>query len=313
MLPRELAEQIVEYLSFRQRMNACLVSKPWAQFIRSSPNLWQHLDLSGARKKKVRSAFISRAINVGRSKLTTATLSNLYDFDKTVAVLVKHCPLEELNLLDCGLQGDNLTRVLTFAKDLKSLSLGHGTDMLSFELVQLLELLSEQLESFHSKIDYARQRDGSHQLIRTTFGKLTTLSLTIDTTPVLRVLLADFPARFPVLKSLTIHQDQPGRGNRIGEHIDLEKCTQLQHLDLRLVLSTARLLTLPPSLVVVNLNPLLVPNPARFFRDFRAAPEPEPTCHLPHLRDLALELPALSLFDVTYMWDMKSEQVWPCS
>jgi F-box/TPR repeat protein Pof3 len=95
MLPRELAESILLYLTFPQRINACRVSKGWAQFIRSVPTLWSHLDLSGA-KKKVRPAFVSRAINVGREKITRATLSQMYDSDKALRAIFKYCPIEEL-------------------------------------------------------------------------------------------------------------------------------------------------------------------------------------------------------------------------
>lgn len=79
MLPRELAEIILEHLTFRQRMNACLVSKQWAKFIRSCPDLWRHLDLSNSRKK-VKNAFISRAVSL------------LYDFSSWRSVRdVFHC------------------------------------------------------------------------------------------------------------------------------------------------------------------------------------------------------------------------------
>ena len=65
VLPRELAEIIMNHLSFRQRMNACLVSKEWTKFVRSCPDLWSHLDLSNSRKK-VGNAFVSRAVSDSR-------------------------------------------------------------------------------------------------------------------------------------------------------------------------------------------------------------------------------------------------------
>ncbi|KAI7364375.1 hypothetical protein KC354_g5733 [Hortaea werneckii] len=83
VLPRELAELILGYLSFQQRIAISRVSKQWMDFVRSSPNLWQHLDLSNP-KRKVKTAFISKAINTARQKLTSATLSSLHDFDKVL-------------------------------------------------------------------------------------------------------------------------------------------------------------------------------------------------------------------------------------
>ena len=131
VLPPELAEIVLEYLSFRQRVNACMVTKQWARFIQSIPNLWTHLNLTGARKK-VSNKFVSKAINVAENKLTAATLNNLYDFDRALKALIRTCPLEELTLLKCGLQGQPLTDELSQAKCLKRLTLGNGNTAPNF-------------------------------------------------------------------------------------------------------------------------------------------------------------------------------------
>lgn len=145
VLPRELAEQVLQYLSFRQLIKSCLVSKGWTDFIRSCPDLWSHLDLGGARRK-VKNSFISRAINTARSKLRNATLDNLFDFDKALTAVVRNCPLEELKLLRTGRQGQNLALILQHAKMLKSLDIQEATDVGDNTLAEILLSGAARLE-----------------------------------------------------------------------------------------------------------------------------------------------------------------------
>ena len=259
VLPRELAEIILDYLSFRQRMNACLVSKQWNHFIRSAPNLWKHLDLSGA-KKKVRSAFISRAINVGRSKLTSATLSNLYDVDKTIAALVKHCPLEELTLLHCGYQTGNLVDLLKPTKRLTKLTLGQGTQFLADELLRLLSAMSEHIQTFEcfSRGDVRTSVEGK------ICPNLTSFSLIVGHAYP-RQLLKKIPELMPALQSLRVYQESAS--HRDDEPILLKECKQLRHLDLCLPFQCASWLHLPPNIVSLKLEPSDVTNGYAFLAD----------------------------------------------
>ena len=248
VLPRELAEQILEYLSFRQRMNACLVSKPWTQFIRSIPNLWRHLDLSGA-KRKVRTTFISRAINTGRTKIQAATLSNLYDFDKTLVALVKHCPLEELTLMECGLQSANLTKDLLSNQSLKSLRMLRGAEFTAGELYYLMTALAARLEIFECSVrGYIPPKACTIQC-----EKLT--SLTLDLCENFSTdLLVDLAKRMPALQSLSVHQAPGGGGLLRGLTVDLRGCAQLRHVDLGLPIMYTHMLRLPPSLTVLRVH-----------------------------------------------------------
>lgn len=141
---------VLEYLTFRQRVNACLVSKSWAKFIRSIPELWQHLDLSQGRRR-VRTAFISRAINAGRTKLTQATLNNVFDFEKSLDALVRNCRIEELRLLDAGVQSDSLRQSLSRARHLRKLCFDAGTQIGRNTWDAILQLLANQLESLEYK------------------------------------------------------------------------------------------------------------------------------------------------------------------
>lgn len=159
VLPRELAVAVLEYLNFRQRIAVRRVSKGWASFIRSEPNLWKHLDL-GAAKNKVRTAFVSTAINASKGRLTTATLSMLHDFDKVLIALVRHCTLEKLTLVQTGLQGSYLVNALKKTK-LKEICIQTGTEVSSTTVHGIAETCAPHLEvlSFvgNFKLDFDRK------------------------------------------------------------------------------------------------------------------------------------------------------------
>ena len=294
VLPRELAEIVLEYLSFRQRMNACMVTKQWARFIQSIPNLWTHLNLTGARKK-VSSRFVSKAINIAKTKLTAATLNNVYDFDKVVRALIKTCPLEELTLLKCGLQGQQLTDALSGAKHLKTLTLGNGTELQPFQLQHLLQAVSEQIQSFHCTLGPG----GMATIDGPTCQNLRILSVTFRSPQGLTSLLANISKRLPALTSLTLTQSETNREARTGMHMDLDKCHHLEHLDLSLVFTSTSLLTLPQSLRIVKLNPMLVSNPDMFFRPIVLGIQP--SYSLPNMEELTVELPRLPVHDLRHV------------
>ena len=304
VLPREIAELILDYLTFRQRMNACLVSKQWTHFIRSAPNLWQHLDLSLAQKK-VRSAFISRAINVGRSKLTTATLRNLYDFDKTVAALVKHCPLEELILVYCGYQSRNLVDLLRPAKRLKKLNLGEGTHFSANEFQSLLSTTSVSLES----IECTFEGQQSWPEIRgATYPKLTSMSMKFDD-PNLATIFDNVQEHIPALQSLTLDQNQFHVLPRGDLRHDLSKCTQLRRLDIFLDCPKASLFRLPPGLIELRLAPMRLDRAAKFFKNMVEGDAE--SYFLPCLEDLTVEASEMPIDHVICVLDDGRPQVSP--
>lgn len=247
VLPRELAETILEYLSFRQRMNACLVSKQWTLFIRSVPNLWQHLDLSGARRK-VRTSYISLAINIARARLKAATLNNLYDFDKTLSALVKHCPIEELTMLECPLQGESLNRVLARATNLKSLKVLRGSHFNSYGLAPILTSLSDTLEAFECAMS-GRQAPGCSL---PTCARLKYFSVTfMDSFDHFRLIM-DVPKAFPALETLIVHQDDHSLPR--NPPVDLQDCQRLRHLDFQMNFGAPQLLRVPKGLTVCKLT-----------------------------------------------------------
>lgn len=272
----------MEYLSFRQRINACMVTKGWAHFIRSSPNLWTHLDLTGARKK-VPKKFVSRAINVARTKLTTATLNNLYDFDKTVASLAKACPLEVLTILKCGLIGPSLTDAMSNARHLKRLKLGKGSELQAFQLQHLLKAVSGQIEAF----DCILRSGGIATIDEARCHNLRTLSFAFSSNHGLTSLLANISKALPALRSLTLTQTETTAASRTGMHMDLDKCSQLEHLDISSTFTSTSLLTLPPSLTVLRLNPLVATTAHMFFRAMKL--QIQQPYYLPKLKELIID------------------------
>lgn len=284
VFPREIAEIILKQLSFKQNMAACLVSKPWCLFIRSCPDLWRHLDLSQARRK-VRSAFISRAINIGRDKLTTATLHNLWDFDKALRALVLHTPLTTLSLLENGLLGDNLTKLLTPAKRLTSLSLASKMAFPADEIQHLLHPLAAHLESLECHLNeilpLAKMTD--------TLESLQTLKMTFDSCQHLQHFFrSEVHERLPNLRSLTVHGRESGRSVHTGR-IALDACTNLTYLDISLPTISLRDLRLPATLQSLRLAATGIASTSW------PAPLPPPTFPMSELEELNLEIGHMGL------------------
>ncbi|KAK5675744.1 hypothetical protein LTS10_011471 [Elasticomyces elasticus] len=273
VLPRELAEQILEYMNFQQRMNACMVSKQWTMFIRSVPSLWRHLDFSGARRK-VKTAFVSRAINVGKKKLTKATLSELYEFDKVLAALIRYCPLDELTLLNTGLQSQNLVDALRKSKRLKALTLGAETRVGGETLKYIMKAVSTTLETFKCQ-GLGLSILG---LPEVPFDALTTLNITADSFN-----FADLSRKvatfMPNLRTLVAHE-RTRHASIASVPPDFTVLDKLECLDLEATWSGSNLLKIPSSLVILRLD-------TNASLDITIAPTDPPT-HLPHLNELSL-------------------------
>jgi len=282
VLPRELAEQILEYLNFRQLMKTCLVSKEWAQFIRRTPNLWRHLDLTRANRK-VKNAFISRAINIGRSKLKTATLNNLFEFDKALSALVRVCPLEELNLFNTGLLANDIVGVLKAAKNLRTLRVYKGTTLSSRVLIEILKNASPALETLLCENMSGNARPHEFSISDCDFPNMQRLDLSWSYgSPAILSVLQSLP-KMPNLRALKLHQTS-GQ-NRVVCSADLSRLTQLSALDLLIDVMWANHIILPPTIKSLAIG-TWSPRHARFFDD---GPSFEPLqWSLPLLEELRL-------------------------
>ncbi|RMY64112.1 hypothetical protein D0863_10052 [Hortaea werneckii] len=302
VLPRELAELILGYLSFQQRIAISRVSKQWSGFIRSSPNLWQHLDLSNP-KRKVKTAFVSKAINTARQKLTSATLSSLHDFDKVLHALLRHCPIEHLTLCDTGLQSQNLVEALKKTKHLKSLRLDRGTEIGPTTLAQVIQVCASTLETFQCTLARNEEFVG----IWTKCERLNTLKVTLTgdasrsrpgnaaaNAPVAPglggALLPNLHEFTPILQSLTIHDKKPR--SQLHSVLDLRNLGGLERLDLELPIESAHQLMLPPTLVHLRFVSTINNATANFFKDSNGSVRGFP---LPQLQSLEVVVPWMNI------------------
>ncbi|RMZ14155.1 hypothetical protein D0860_02237 [Hortaea werneckii] len=302
VLPRELAELILCYLSFQQRIAISRVSKQWSGFIRSSPNLWQHLDLSNP-KRKVKTAFVSKAINTARQKLTAATLSSLHDFDKVLHALLRHCPIEHLTLCDTGLQSQNLVEALKKSKNLKSLRLDRGTEIGPTTLAQVIQVCASTLETFQCTLARNEEFVG----IWTKCERLNMLKVTLtgDTSrirpgiaasnaPVAPglggALLPNLHEFTPNLQSLTIHDKKPR--SQLHSVLDLRNLGGLERLDLELPIESAHQLMLPSRLIHLRFVSTINNATANFFKDSDGNVR---RFTLPHLLSLEVAVPWMDI------------------
>jgi F-box/TPR repeat protein Pof3 len=254
-------------LNFKQLMNTCLVSPGWAQFIRRTPNLWRHLDLTLARRK-VNNAFVSRAINVGRSKLKVVTLRNLFDFDKSLASLTKYCPLEEVNLRDTGVHTGSIVDSLKRVKNLRFLRIGKGTTLTIVGISAILKNAAVTIEALY--IEDVAAHTGFTQLPFPSVEFPNMQELTLSWTTDWPAAGAEIQAALrimPNLRRLKLHHLHATLPPMTFEReLDLRQLKHLSQLDLVWHFQKANELALPPSLTSFALGTWR-PKHAKFFDD----------------------------------------------
>jgi F-box/TPR repeat protein Pof3 len=262
VLPRELAEQILGYLSFKQLMNTCLVSTGWTQFICRTPNLWRHLDLTHT-KGKVKNAFVSRAIKIGRSKLRTATLSNLFDFDKALSALARTCPLEELNLRNTGLLAYEIVNILKPVKNLRTLRIHKGTSILWRALSDILLNSAETLDALVCEDLPITQSSSDLYFSERNFPNMRELDLSWSSGWRGSPSLVKSLANMSNLQSLKLHQ-LSNKESIVHDRVDLSMLTNLSHLDLLLDIRHAGHIILSSSIKSLAIG-TWQPRHAKFF------------------------------------------------
>ncbi|SMR57438.1 unnamed protein product [Zymoseptoria tritici ST99CH_3D1] len=245
VLPRELALLILEHLSFRQRILVTKVSKDWKTFIHSEPNLWQHLDLTGG-KLKVSTKFVSKAINVARGKITSATLNRLWDFDKVLNALVKHCPIERLTIGDVGMLPPDIDAPLAKAKVLKELRILPGTTLANNDVWDLLPRCQSTLQV----LEIAEPLTPGRPMRRTmpNFSQLRKLDITIGTSyrpNETMEFLAALTQGAPLMEHFRFHLVN---ANWVSLQVDLTDFKCLKTADLSMPIDVGQSLRVPQSL-----------------------------------------------------------------
>lgn len=280
--PVELAEQTLGYLSFKQLMNVCRVSKKWSTFINGSPNLWRDLDLSHARRK-VKNAFVSRAINVGRLKLKAATLGNLYDFHKVIRALANSGTLENLTLLDDHVITDDTSRDFHRFNNLKVLDF-RGAVTHHARVVRILQSLAPTLEVVRfERLMWVTHGVQLGLLPAVEFPKLRTLEVSMPNFgPNLDAAVFLFHKNMPNLEKIKLHQYQPAHSH---DMLEFQELRQLTHLDLLLDITHANKIRVPGTLKSFAIA-TWKPSHANFFDDDPNYPPLQ--WHLFHLEELRI-------------------------
>jgi F-box/TPR repeat protein Pof3 len=120
VLPVELVEMVLGYLSFKNMVNCMRVSKGWKTFLVKLPNLWTDLDFSGARKP-VSKAFIREAVFRSEYRITRATIHRILDFQIFVNVATACKGLRSLEFLSGDLASKTFIDIAQCASNLKKL------------------------------------------------------------------------------------------------------------------------------------------------------------------------------------------------
>ena len=295
--PREIALLMLENLTFAQRVSACRVSKQWKRFILSEPGLWQDLDLSCGRSNRiVKTVFISSCINAAKKNIRFVHLRNLADAEKTLTALTRHCPLERMTLDELGLPTERLIHLLrpvTRLRELKVLG----------ELTRDPDKVFALTQSCRNSLELFQSRCRSLEFVK--MGQIPNLrTLNLTTSRGILDHLNTIPHFAPLLQSLVITEATSFTVITPMYSIDLSSCSQLEHLDLHARLRIADSLKLPPSLRKLRLYSQT--SSTKLSNNYEI---PQPGFYLPHLVELELHIPSLTVDAVIFTFDM----LIPCS
>ncbi|KAF2859756.1 hypothetical protein K470DRAFT_258608 [Piedraia hortae CBS 480.64] len=295
VLPVELVASIFARLSFKQVVKVRFVSKQWANFIHGTPMLWRHLDLSEA-KRKVRSSFISRAINSARGTMIEATLGNLYDPEKALQALTRLPSLRSITLL--GMFSDRLTATvaqsLNQATALRSFRIASSIEVGCSDLGKMVSLLSK-LEVLECTLGLGFRSAGPG--FAAWFPNLRALSLTLLDCPN-EALFLETVGSLPALEHLSvIHQNCTFQSRLLARDVDLSGLANLKTLELKNLTGCGKRLKLPTTIKKLTMT--------NAFPNFTDSNE----LHLPHLEELDLDSPVPANASLPLFLDLPNNQI----
>lgn len=304
VLPREIALNILNRLDFRDRTAIMRTSKQWRSFIRSEPNLWSHLDFSKARRKKVRTSFVSMAVNTAGRKIRQATItSKNYDVEKVLAALARQTGLEKLVLPDIGRFDQGCVDALKYARHLNHIVIGNEVEITRSALQLFFDQFTPQLN--HVELDLASTRGPGQRVTKIPdFNISGLLTLHLRAIWALPEPLLEPLAAASSLQSLSICISEMDQSSGYHNKIDLRHCTQLRRLCLWFFHLRLKDIQCPPSIETLKLGttwPGLAFADDNHFEGNRAPYRFD----LPLLRELELSLPRWPLSYVLNLLDQR--------
>lgn len=147
MLPIELVEMIISYLTFRNMVTCLRVSKQWNRFLISRTPLWINLDLSYA-KRQVSAKFVRNCIRRSQYKMKSAIVQRFTNQDVLRSLATTCKTLESLEFLSGSIAGDSLCEIAMCATQLKKLTL---TSNISLSLDAVTQILRHRPSLTHAE------------------------------------------------------------------------------------------------------------------------------------------------------------------
>ncbi|KAF2735738.1 hypothetical protein EJ04DRAFT_491056 [Polyplosphaeria fusca] len=119
ILPVELVEMIIAFMSFKNMVNCLRVCKGWRTYLIHRPNLWTDLDFSGARKDVSR-RFLRDAVNRSEYRVHQIIIHRFPHVDilRNIATACKN--LTRVEFLSGGMMHDSLVEIAQCATNLKT-------------------------------------------------------------------------------------------------------------------------------------------------------------------------------------------------
>ncbi|KAF2808382.1 uncharacterized protein BDZ99DRAFT_445802 [Mytilinidion resinicola] len=137
VLPIEIVEMVIGYLTFRNMVTCLRVSKQWKQFLINRPRLWTDLDLSHARRN-VSGSFVRHCVLRSQHKLKTATIHRFNHVDSLRSLATTCKALESLDFLSGTLGGESICEVTMCSTSLRRLILRDNTNISLDAVSQIL-------------------------------------------------------------------------------------------------------------------------------------------------------------------------------
>jgi F-box/TPR repeat protein Pof3 len=199
VLPKELAEMVLEYLSFRHMVNCIRVSKGWRDYLSKLPRLWMHLDLSGARKPVPRS-FVNVAFKRSEHRMNRVTVHRF----------------EHMDVLN------NLAKAAKQLTELEIISLPHAMSATLVEIVRSAPGLTKLILHPEVTLDTAERIMGTRPTLKhVSFNAVKSSTRT-----------ADWTCPFENLTTLDLHFSEPISGIVINIRALFRQSPSLKSLSL---------------------------------------------------------------------------------